>query len=344
MKVLPTRPRARAFTLIELLVVIAIIAVLIGLLLPAVQKVREAANRTKCSNNLKQIALAFLNYESEVGFLPAGSLSTKSPLSAIVQAMPYLEQTAAYSQFDQTQFPFGTNIDGSASDNGAASSQKIGLFLCPSDPQQNDTAQYGYNNYHVNCGAWAGVDSRWDGPFGADYQTSAGDTPETTNVAPMSPISLAEITDGTSSTAMAAEVPNGLGNSSGAATKFDCLAGSSAPTSAANLTQAYSDFSSMSWQSGSLISGYSPYWRFRGYPFSEGTPWRGWYNHLLPPNSTCWVPQGQFWLIVSPPGSYHNGGVNTAFCDGSVRFILASIDPTTWQAAGTRNGGEAVEP
>jgi len=332
----PQNSPRRGFTLVELLVVIAIIAVLIGLLLPAVQKVRESAARTKCANNLKQIALAYHNYAASNGTLPAGSLDVTGYLSAHVQAMPFLEESNAYQLFDLTQGPF-------APDNVPASSQKIKLFLCPSEPQQNgvEDTLYGWNNYHVNSGTWAGVELRWDGPFGCNYSDEVG-VSATTNVAvaALHPVALTSITDGTSNTAMLAEVPNGL-DSSAAPTKFDCMEGGS--MSAASLAAAQAEYSALNWKTANITGGGS--WRYRGYPYSEGSPWRGWYNHLLPPDSTCWAQgnENEWWLIVSPAGSYHPNGVNAAFCDGSVRFFSDSVNPVAWMAAGSRDGGEAID-
>src|SRR5690348_2413446 len=134
MKLSHRRSRS-AFTLIELLVVIAIIAILIGLLLPAVQKVREAAARAKCSNNLKQLALAAHNFESAYGFLPASR--GRAPLPAnnagsnpSVQAalLSYMEQGNKYNQFN-----FDYDINGDPH-NTAARCQDVASYLCPSDP------------------------------------------------------------------------------------------------------------------------------------------------------------------------------------------------------------------
>ena len=141
----------RAFTLIELLVVIAIIAVLIGLLLPAVQKVREAAARMSCSNNLKQIGLAIHNYESSYGKLPAAYTKLSAPdmdpnaqaagrnvgLSLHANLLPYVEQGPLFQRLNSNVSEFNTvNIppNGPHAGSNTAYSQVVKIYLCPSDP------------------------------------------------------------------------------------------------------------------------------------------------------------------------------------------------------------------
>jgi prepilin-type N-terminal cleavage/methylation domain-containing protein len=169
----PLRARRASFTLIELLVVIAIIAILIGLLLPAVQKVREAAARTKCQNNLKQISLASANYESAMGVLPPG-VNGQTMMGTLAYLLPYLEQNDVYNNIPQTLA--GTNppqstwsLNTLAIDNGNAQFQawawwgycpasvygsQIKTFVCPSDNAQQATLTGGvfatfftYNNF-----------------------------------------------------------------------------------------------------------------------------------------------------------------------------------------------------
>lgn len=324
--------RRRAFTLIELLVVIAIIAILIALLVPAVQKVREAAARTQCVNNLKQLGIAMHNFHGSNKYLPAASRfsGTWGP-SALFYLLPYVEQGNVSDNYDETKAS-GASTDGSINDTSGAA--RLALLICPSDYQSDHlSTQFGWTNYHLNYGSWVGVTKQWDGVFSPKF--AAGGAPAGDFV------KLIQISDGTSNTAAIAEVCRGP-NSAGPPRdkRTDCFEGNTVPTTSIAAAQSY--LQGLNWQTATIGSSSWVNWRYRGYPWREGSIWRTGYNHLLPPNSPCWYSNGDWWQLVTPSSSFHPGGANILFADGAVHWIAESIDATVWNAIGTRAGNEVV--
>jgi len=335
---LPVRP---GFTLIELLVVIAIIAILIGLLLPAVQKVRDAAARAKCQNNLKQLGLAAHNFESAHQALPPGEWTrstdggTNRPaLMAVV--LGYVEQAGKFSQFN---FAFDV---GSAT-NAAARRQDVPIFLCPSDPSNatfTDGGQpVGRTSYFGNIGAVADCRLNGDsraGVFHAFSTTVAGETPKG--------ITMLSIIDGTSNTAMFAEVMRG--NNAGIV-DYVTNAQSGDISTAPGLYDGR-NVSGCAGGSAAIRINYTGLQYYRG-----GINHNSFYSHTLPINwnRKTGDPATQkyncgdssFRRAHIAASSYHTGGgANVCMADGSVRFVRDSIDFTTWQYAGTRGGGEVL--
>nr|WP_044183156.1 DUF1559 domain-containing protein [Pirellula staleyi] len=317
-----------AFTLVELLVVIAIIGVLVALLLPAVQAAREAARRMSCSNNLKQVTLSLHNFESSYGILPAGefknpSTGTLTYLSPHALLSNYFEQGAYFSKLDLNVGPF-------TQPNYDATRLQPKTLLCPSDPHPGKNMDMGWTNYHVNAGSWVQATQNWDGSFGPHNDYAGGKR--------TGELAFSAITDGLSNTAAFAEVVNGAGDSGAPKTRFDCYEFGASPTG--TMAQMRTALAAKDWKTATIP--WSGGWRYRGYPWSEGSMWRSWYNHLTPPNSVCWLPDGDFYKIISPASSYHPGGAMVSMCDGSVRFVSETVNGDIWTAAGTRNGGESI--
>ncbi len=314
--------RRIGFTLIEMLVVIAIIAVLIALLLPAVQRIREAGSRIECQNNLRQLGLAMHGYQTDYNKFPSGSPDSSGYLSPQVQMLKYLEQGNTYSLFDLAIGPFvGQNVN--------AAAQRPRFFLCPSESQRGTISPMGWTNYHANSGTWVHING-WDGMFGPNFSAGGAILQDA--------VTIDMVEDGLSNTAAFAEVRNGLYVSSPPREKLtDCFEFGSPPSNdPVAARQAFLN-REPNWQNETIPWGGT--WRYRGYPWSEGTVWRGWYNHLMQPNRVCWRPD-DWWKLVTPATSYHPGGVNTLMGDGRVIFVYETIDPGVWYATGSRAGGE----
>jgi prepilin-type N-terminal cleavage/methylation domain-containing protein len=321
--------RQSAFTLIELLVVIAIIGTLVGLLLPAVQKVREAANRTKCSNNLKQIGIALHNYQTQFNsFPPAGEypVGATSPDTYSVHArlLPFLEQTAVYQLVDLT-------VPAISQPNVVM--QRIAPYLCPNE--LNDVARKSTPvryplNYAANFGTWMVYDPNTG-------RGGNGAIPLNRNLL------TTEFTDGLSNTIGFAEVKaygNFMLNQGVPGTMNAPI-----PNSPADVLALGGTFRAAITHTG----------------WTEGQAFQTGFTFVLTPNTAVMFTDGtgkqwdvdylssrdgssttQYSYDALTARSYHPGIVNVLLMDGAVRPVANQIDLKTWRALGTRNGGEVV--
>ncbi|HTU22684.1 MAG TPA: DUF1559 domain-containing protein [Gemmataceae bacterium] len=306
--------RRAGFTLIELLVVIAIIAILIGLLLPAVQKVREAANRAKCTNNLKQLGLAAQNYHDVNEHFPGAiylySVSAMPPTqgySVFVSLLPFFEQQNLYQVWNFTD----PRLNGQSSTSPAAS--VLSVLTCPSDviPQNPYPAPkppgtfWGITSYGGNGGSQAYPLASNDGIF---FAVGPASSPV------LSPVRIADVTDGLSNTLLFGERYHRDAN-------FDANASAGG---ASDQIAGYGWWASFGTAAVTDVteSAYAPL------------------NYLVSPSPSN--AASAINMRINAWGSGHTNGANFALADGSVQFITNAIPQTTLLYLATRAGGEVI--
>jgi prepilin-type N-terminal cleavage/methylation domain-containing protein len=324
--------KSRGFTLIELLVVIAIIAILVALLLPAVQQAREAARRTQCKNNLKQIGLALHNYEGTYGMFPPSRISLTAPVvfqqTWNVMVLPYLEQSAMYSQYN-------FNVNWYAPVNDPLTTVQLPAFVCPSTPGSRPTpTQALYNDItrssRTGTPVWGYVDYGSINAVRNAFIVAAG---------------LPSIN--------ARELIGGLGRGPGGTRIRDIVDGTSntmlIAEDAGRPSQYIRSTRGLNPRTGNIAFG-TPYtadgwgWADINNGFSvDGANTAGVQNNTSSSGATTVVGNCSMNCTNdSEMYSFHTGGVQTLLADGSVRFLSENIGGATLVGLMTRDGGEVV--
>lgn len=331
----------RGFTLIELLVVISIIAILMGLMLPAVQKIRDAAARVRCQNNLKQIALAAHNYETQFGYFPAGvkesvpgSPDPPAVSTVFVALLPHLEQDPLYQQWNFT------NLSANMGGTGAPAATALKMLICPSDTLLVNPIPLGSGNY-AGVTSYVGNGGTRTVPIGAAladgmfHACGAYSQPNTNQL----PVRAADVKDGLSNTFLFGERKH----NDGFWTTWMVAPFNPPPDPPMQGIGYYGLWSGYSRRptydvtaSGRATINYTVPKPYSPPPRNPGDP---------PPPPVPWSDFAfSYELRLSAFGSMHPRGANFSFGDGSVRFVSQNLDLITLQALCTRDGGETASP
>jgi prepilin-type N-terminal cleavage/methylation domain-containing protein/prepilin-type processing-associated H-X9-DG protein len=317
--------RRRGFTVIELMVVILIIAILLGLLMPAIHRSREAARRAQCTGHMKQLILALANYESVHWVYPYGVGGSNPPgpgrvprWSTHTQLLPWIEQSAVFNAINFSGVAWLAD-PAFGPPNATAIQTNITNFVCPSDDDRPDPYNLGHTSYR--------------GCAGTNPWNLAMDSPDGTGKNDgmfwyQSAVRMAAITDGTTNTAAFSE--RCLGSPTGMGPAADYYMVDANPASCAGVMA-------------SKNPRYGVAHEQSGQRWGDGAIFYTRYNHILPPNQTSCLLDGNTdhaSPVVVTASSRHPGGVNLATVDGAVRFIKDSVDPKAWQYMATIAGGE----
>jgi prepilin-type N-terminal cleavage/methylation domain-containing protein/prepilin-type processing-associated H-X9-DG protein len=353
--VTPPPARRRGFTLIELLVVIAIIAILIGLLLPAVQKVREAAARLKCQNNLKQLGLACLNYESTFGAFPRGNAPTGTfpdggNTSWMFQALGYTEQKPLFDQVvaagslanavARGVLPARTPLSRCPSDGWEPQDGRLFNYIASTGPQCNNPSGGCQSPFQLHCngkvGSGATVPPALAPPTHPGYgpSTSWGDTSDPSLVRGMfsrggAKVRMADVTDGTSNTLLLGETLPEFCEFQ----RYNSTSGKDPGWAGGNAVAQGQTIQPINWRIDKVPAGATPPGNWSSScGFCNATN-----NPSGDRNRCLWN-----WSVTWGFKSNHTGGANFAFTDGSVHFVAETIDHKTYQYLGCRNDNNPV--